>query len=94
MVDLEQRIFEIDRNLALNKRQQDLLDRRLTVIENSMASTSGNYKSEVDALRKELSAVRGASDKKINIIMDEVAKEKQKIFIWIYRDQTQTSFNL
>ncbi len=79
VVDLEQRIFEIDRNLALNKRQQDSLDRRLTRIENSMASTSGNYKSEVDALRKELNSVRGAADKKMNIIMDEVAKENQRI---------------
>ena len=79
VVDIEQRVFELERSLALNKRQEDSLDRRLTVIENSMASTSGNYTSEVEALRKELNSVRGASDKKMNIIMDEMAKENQRI---------------
>ncbi|MEA1928760.1 MAG: LysM domain-containing protein [Candidatus Auribacterota bacterium] len=79
IVDNEQRVFELERSLALNKRQQDSLDRRLTGIENRLASTSGNYKSEVDALRKELKDVRGASEKKIDIIMDEVARENQRI---------------
>lgn len=79
VVDIEQRIFELERNIAVNKRQLDSVEQRLIAIENKFAATTGNYKEEVTALRTELNAIRGAADKKMEIIMDEVARENQRI---------------
>ncbi|MDP8214987.1 MAG: LysM peptidoglycan-binding domain-containing protein [Candidatus Euphemobacter frigidus] len=79
VVDIENRVFELENSLAVLKRQLDTLDRQLTGIENTAATGVGQQKTEMDALRKEMDAARRATEKKIEIILEEVAKENERL---------------
>ncbi len=79
VVDIENRIFDLEHSLAIQKRQLITIDRRMAGIQNNATTATGRHASEVEALRKELAAARGATDKKISIILDEVAKENERI---------------
>ncbi len=79
IVDIEARLFDLENSLAAIKRGQDTLDLRLARIENSSTSGSAQQKAEIEALRQELQSTRGATEKKISIILDEVAQENERI---------------
>jgi LysM repeat protein len=79
VVDIENRIFDLEQNLAVQKRQLNNLDQQMTEIQNASVSATGRQASEVEILRKEVAAAQVATEKKINIILDEVARENKRI---------------
>ncbi|MFH1038692.1 MAG: LysM peptidoglycan-binding domain-containing protein [PVC group bacterium] len=92
IVDLEARLFDLENSLAGVKRDQNTLDLRLARIENSSTIGSAQQRAEIEALRKELDSTRGTTEKKISIILDEVARENERILKSIQSSRGKAGF--
>ncbi len=76
LTSIENRLFELENNLARQHREQLEIDRRLA----NLSSTVGAaQREEIEALRKELAAARGETERKIAAILEEVARENERI---------------
>lgn len=79
LVNIENRIFDLESNLSLLRRDQNVIDQRLAGILNSSTSIGAGQRAEIESLRKELEDTRGTNEKKMAIILDEIARENERI---------------
>ncbi len=79
MVNIENRIFDLESSLALLRRDQNAIDQRLAGILNSSTTIGAAQRAEIESLRKELEEARGANEKKMAIILEEIARENERI---------------
>ncbi len=71
--DLEDRIVELNADLAALRRERTALDSRIS----GLASAAERQQAQIDELRGLIKANQEAVDKKIAIILEEVAKENE-----------------
>lgn len=79
MVNIENRIFDLENSLALLRREQNAIDQRLAGILNSSTTIGAAQRAEIESLRKELEEARGTNEKKMAIILEEIARENERI---------------
>lgn len=79
ILNIESRIYELESSLALLRREQNTIDSRLAGILSSSTTAGAAQRSEIESLRKQLEETRGANEKKMAIILDEIARENERI---------------
>jgi LysM repeat protein len=79
VLNIENRIFDLENSLALLRREQNAIDNRLAKILSSSTTVGAAQRAEIESLRKELEETRGANEKKMAIILEEIARENERI---------------
>ena len=79
ILNIESRILEMEGSLSLLRREQNTIDSRLAGILNSSTSVGAAQRAEIESLRKELESTRSANEKKMAILLDEIARENERI---------------
>jgi len=79
ILGIENRIRDLEDSLALLRREQNTIDNRLAGILSSSSSLGAAQRAEIESLRKELEETRGANEKKMAIILEEIARENERI---------------
>lgn len=77
VLDQEDKLFELKAGLEALKRQQVALESRVSNLETEFGSAGERQQVQIDELRSALQASREAADKKIAIILEEVARENE-----------------
>ena len=73
VLDLEDRIVELNTDLATHQRKRTALDSRIS----SLGSAAERQQAQIEELRSLIKANQDAADKKITIILEEIAKENE-----------------
>ncbi len=73
---IETRLFELENSIARQHREQREIDRRVANLSSAVGTAQ---REEIEALRKELAAARGETERKIAAILEEVARENERI---------------
>jgi len=76
LASIESRLFELESGLARQYREQQEIDGRLAKLTSTVGAAQ---REEIESLRKELAAARGETEKKIAAILEEVARENERI---------------
>jgi LysM repeat protein len=79
VLNIENRIFDLENSLALLRREQNAIDNRLAKILSSSTTVGAAQRAEIEGLKKELEETRGANEKKMAIILEEIARENERI---------------
>ena len=79
VVNIENRIGELEGVLALLRREQNIIDNRVARLLNDSTTVGSAQRAEIASLRKELEETRKANKEKMAIILDEIARENERI---------------
>ncbi len=76
--DVTDQIAELNRSVELVRSQQSALDRRLNSLETSFRSVAESQRA-LSSLRSEMATLKAAMDSKISLVVDEVARENERL---------------
>ncbi len=79
LLNVENRIRELENNLAFLRREQNTIDSQLARFLNDSSSVGAAQRAEIESLRDELKKTREANQQKMAIILEEVARENERI---------------
>jgi archaellum component FlaC len=84
--DVGDQIADLNRSVELIRSQQAALDRRLNALETGFRSLSDGQRS-LASLRSELVALKESTESKIRLIVEEVARENERLLSKIKTSQ-------
>ena len=79
VLELDGKIFSLQNQLSSLQRQQEILEKRFSNREAGIGSLDERQKKETAELREEIKSTRASIDTKMKIILDEIAKENERL---------------
>jgi len=87
--DVSDQIADLNRSVEMVRSQQAALDRRLDAMESSLRSVAEAQRS-LATLRSEMATLKAAMDSKISLVVDEVARENERLLSKLKTSQKAT----